>query len=107
MATPKVECVECCGEGYDLDTYYEQDGLEEDCWACGGDGTIPGQEYEVQVTITEHHVVTVTATSEAQAEALAHDAYLDTDSAYTVDKKIESISELGVDNAHEGAILVE
>ena len=100
MATPKVECVECCGEGYDLDTYYEQDGLEEDCWACGGDGTIPGQEYEVQVTITEHHVVTVTATSEAQAEALAHDAYLDTDSAYTVDKKIESISELGVDNAH-------
>jgi len=107
MATPKVECVECCGEGYDLDTYYEQDGLEEDCWACGGDGTIPGQEYEVQVTITEHHVVTVTATSEAQAEALAHDAYLDTDSAYTVDKKIESISELGVDNEHEGAILVE
>jgi len=107
MATPKVECVECCGEGYDLDTYYEQDGLEEDCWACGGDGTIPGQEYEVQVTVTEHHVVTVTATSEAQAEALAHDAYLDTDSAYTVDKKIESISELGVDNAHEGAILVE
>ena len=107
MATPKVECVECCGEGYDLDTFYEQDGLEEDCWACGGDGTIPGQEYEVQVTITEHHVVTVTATSEAQAEALAHDAYLDTDSAYTVDKKIESISELGVDNAHEGAILVE
>ena len=100
MATPKVECVECCGEGYDLDTFYEQDGLEEDCWACGGDGTIPGQEYEVQVTITEHHVVTVTATSEAQAEALAHDAYLDTDSAYTVDKKIESISELGVDNEH-------
>jgi hypothetical protein len=92
MATPRVECAECCGEGYDLDTFYEQDGLEEDCWACGGDGTVPGQEYEVQVTITEHHVVTVTATDEAEAEALAHDVYLDTDSAYTVDKKIESIS---------------
>jgi hypothetical protein len=92
MATPTVECAECCGEGYDLDTFYEQDGLEEDCWACGGDGTVPGQEYEVQVTITEHHVVTVTATDEAEAEALAHDVYLDTDSAYTVDKKIESIS---------------
>ena len=97
MATPTVECVECCGEGYDLDTFYEQDGVEEDCWACGGDGTVPGQEYEVQVTVTEHHVVTVTATSEAEAEELAHDAYLDTDSAYTLDKKIESISELGVD----------
>ena len=97
MATPKVECVECCGEGYDLDTYYESDGVEEDCWQCGGDGAVPGQEYEVQVTITEHHVITVTATSLAEAELLAHDAYLDTDSAYTLDKKIESISELGVD----------
>jgi hypothetical protein len=36
-----VECAECCGEGYDLDTFYEQDGLEEDCWQCGGDGTVP------------------------------------------------------------------
>ena len=36
-----VECAECCGEGYDLDTYYEQDGAEEDCWQCGGDGTVP------------------------------------------------------------------
>ena len=99
MATPMVDCAECCGEGYDLDTFNEQDGLEEDCWACGGDGTVPGQEYEVQVTITEHHVVTVTATSEAEAEALAHDAYLDTDSAYTVDKTIQLIGELEVDTA--------
>ena len=36
-----VECAECCGEGYDLDTFYEQDGLEEDCSYCGGDGTVP------------------------------------------------------------------
>ena len=98
MATPKVECVECCGEGYDLDTYYEQDGLEEDCPYCGGDGTVPGQEYEVQITVTEHHCVTVTATSEAQAEALAHDVYLDTDSAYTVDKTIQHIGEIEVDS---------
>ena len=97
MATPRVECAECCGEGYDLDTFYEQDGLEEDCWACGGDGTVPGQEYEVQITVTEHHCVTVTATDEAQAEALAHDAYLDTDSAYTIDKKIVHIGEIEVD----------
>lgn len=100
MATPTVECVECCGEGYDLDTYYEQDGLEEDCAYCGGDGAVPAQEYEVQVTITEHHAVTVTATSEAQAEALAHEEYLDSDSAYSQDKKIVSIGELGVDNEH-------
>ena len=102
MATPRVECAECCGEGYDLDTLYWGDeycdaGTEVDCPACGGDGTVPGQEYEVQLTITEYHVVTVTATSESEAEELAHDAYLDTDSAYTLDKKIESISELGVD----------
>ena len=93
-----VECAECCGEGYDLDTFYEQDGVEEDCWACGGDGTVPGQEYEVQVTFTEHHLVTVTATNEAEAEALAHDAYLDTDSAYSTDKKIVHIGEKEVDN---------
>jgi len=97
MTTPTVECAECCGEGYDLDTYYEQDGVEEDCWHCGGDGTVPGQEYEVQITVTEHHCVTVTATDEAQAEALAHDAYLDTDSAYTIDKKIVHIGEIEVD----------
>ena len=100
MATPTVECAECCGEGYDLDTYYEQDGVEEDCWHCGGDGTVPGQEYEVQITVTEHHCVTVTATDEAQAEALAHDAYLDTDSAYTIDKKIVHIGEIEVDRVH-------
>ena len=98
MATPRVECAECCGEGYDLDTYYEQDGLEEDCWACGGDGTVPGQEYEVQITVTEYHCVTVTATSEAEAEELAHDVYLDTDSAYTVDKIIQHIGEIEVDS---------
>jgi hypothetical protein len=98
MATPTVECAECCGEGYDLDTYYEQDGVEEDCWHCGGDGTVPGQEYEVQITVTEHHCVTVTATDEAQAEALAHDAYLDTDSSYTIDKKIVHIGEIEVDS---------
>ena len=97
MATPMVECAECCGEGYDLDTFYEQDGVEEDCAYCGGDGTVPGQEYEVQVTVTEHHLVTVTATSSAEAEELAHDAYLDTDSAYTVDKKVVHIGEIEVD----------
>ena len=94
-----VECAECCGEGYDLDTFYEQDGLEEDCSHCGGDGTVPGQEYEVQVTVTEHHLVTVTATNEAEAEALAHDAYLDTDSAYSVDKTVQHIGEKEVDTA--------
>lgn len=36
----QVECVECCGEGYDLDTLYET-GTEEDCSYCGGDGTVP------------------------------------------------------------------
>jgi len=94
---PMVECVECCGEGYDLDTYYEQDGVEEDCWACGGDGTVPAHEYEVQVSVTEHHVVTVTAESHDQAELLAHDAYLDTDSAYALDKKIVHVGELELD----------
>jgi DnaJ-class molecular chaperone len=93
MAAPSVECVECCGEGYDLDTMYEE-GTEQDCSTCGGDGTVPGGEYEVQVTVTEHHVVTVTATSEAEAEELAHDAYLDTDSAYSIDKRIESCVEV-------------
>ena len=73
-----VECAECCGEGYDLDTFYEQDGLEEDCWACGGDGTVPGQEYEVQVTVTEHHCATVTATNASETEALPNEAYRDT-----------------------------
>ena len=53
MATPTVECVECCGEGYDLDTYYEQDGLEEDCAYCGGDGTVP-QEIEQKEVDNEH-----------------------------------------------------
>ena len=98
MATPTVECVECCGEGYDLDTFYEQDGLEEDCAYCGGDGVVPAQEYEVQVTVTEHHVITVTATSEAQAEAVAHEEYLDPDSAYSTDRKIVHIGEKEVDS---------
>ena len=98
MATPTVECRECCGEGYDLDTLYWGDeyceeGTEVDCSVCGGDGTVPAQEYEVQVTITEHHVVTVVATDEAQAEDLAHEAYLDTDDAYSTDKKIVHIGE--------------
>lgn len=104
MATPTVECPECCGEGHDLDTLYWGDeyceaGTEVDCSMCGGDGTVPGQEYEVQVTITEHHCVVVTATSEEQAEALAHDAYLDTDSAYSVDKTVQHIGEKEVDTA--------
>ena len=40
MATPRVECAECCGEGHDLDTLYWGDeyceaGTEVDCshWA--------------------------------------------------------------------------
>ena len=103
MATPRVECAECCGEGHDLDTLYWGDeyceaGTEVDCAHCGGDGTVPGQEYEVQVTVTEHHVVTVTATDEAEAEDLAHDAYLDTDSAYSTDRQIQHIGEIEVDN---------
>ena len=36
-----VDCEECCGNGYDLDTYYEQDGAEEDCSYCGGTGEVP------------------------------------------------------------------
>ena len=104
MATPTVECVECCGEGYDLDTMYWGDeyceaGTEVDCSICGGDGTVPAQEYEVQVTVTEHHVITVTATSEAQAEAVAHEEYLDPDSAYSTDRKIVHIGEKEVDTA--------
>ena len=35
-----IDCEECCGEGYDLDTLYDE-GHEEDCWQCGGDGTVP------------------------------------------------------------------
>lgn len=41
-----IECAECCGEGYDLDTLYWGDewcaaGTEVDCSACGGDGQVP------------------------------------------------------------------
>jgi len=32
------DCPECCGEGFDLDTFYETDGEEEDCYLCGGTG---------------------------------------------------------------------
>ena len=99
MATPRVECAECCGEGHDLDTLYWGDeyceaGTEVDCSHCGGDGTVPAQEYEVQITITEHHVVIVTATDEAQAEAVALEEYCDPDSAYSTDRKIQSIVEV-------------
>ena len=52
-----VECAECCGEGYDLDTFYEQDGLEEDCWQCGGDGTVP-QDQGLTNNSTEHILYT-------------------------------------------------
>jgi hypothetical protein len=100
MATPTVECVECCGEGYDLDTLYEQDGLEEDCTVCGGDGTVPAQEYEVQLTVTERHVITVTADSEDSAWDIAYQTYLDPDSAYAQDKRIVHIGEKEVDNQH-------
>ena len=103
MATPRVECAECCGEGHDLDTLYWGDeyceeGTEVDCSTCGGDGTVPAQEYEVQITITEHHMVTVVATDLAQAEDLAHEAYLDADDAYSIDKKIVHIGEKEVDS---------
>jgi hypothetical protein len=46
MLVPEVkltECVECCGEGFDLDTLYEQ-GTEEDCSWCGGDGMVPCEQ---------------------------------------------------------------
>ena len=41
-----VDCEECCGEGYDLDTLYWGDeytaaGTEVDCSVCGGDGQVP------------------------------------------------------------------
>lgn len=38
--TEAKECPECCGEGFDLDTFYEKDGEEEDCYMCGGTGKI-------------------------------------------------------------------
>ena len=94
---PMVECAECCGEGYDLDTYYEQDGVEEDCTVCGGDGQVPGEAYEVQLTVTEHHVITVHANSLAEAEDKAHDEYLYSNEAYNVDRKIVHIGEKEVD----------
>ncbi len=103
MATPTVECAECCGEGHDLDTLYWGDeyceeGTEVDCSACGGDGTVPAQEYEVQVVVIEYHVVTVVATDEAHAGELAHEEYLDPDSAYAQDKKIVHIGKKEVDS---------
>jgi DnaJ-class molecular chaperone len=36
--TKPKDCPECCGEGFDLDTFYETDGEEEDCYMCGGTG---------------------------------------------------------------------
>ena len=41
-----VECAECCGNGFDLDTYYWGDeyceeGTEVDCSVCGGTGEVP------------------------------------------------------------------
>ena len=36
--TEAKECPEWCGEGSDLDTFYETDGEEEDCYLCGGTG---------------------------------------------------------------------
>ena len=48
-------------------------------------------DYEVQLTVTEHHVVTVRANSLAEAEELADAEYLDTDSAYAIDKKVQHI----------------
>ena len=55
-------------------------------------------EYEVQLTVTEHHVVTVQAHSAAEAEDAAHDTYLDTDAAYAIDKKVEHIGKIKVDS---------
>ena len=37
--TKNNECPECCGEGFDLDHFYETGGEEEDCYMCGGTGT--------------------------------------------------------------------
>tara|TARA_A100001515_G_scaffold65359_1_gene51751 strand:+ start:1932 stop:2105 length:174 start_codon:yes stop_codon:yes gene_type:complete len=36
--TKNNECPECCGEGFDLDHFYETGGEEEDCYMCGGTG---------------------------------------------------------------------
>ena len=49
-----VECAECCGEGYDLDTLYWGDEYcdectEVDCSACGGDGVVPEQIEQKEV----------------------------------------------------------
>ena len=36
--TKPKDCPECCGEGFDLDHFYETGGEEEDCYMCGGTG---------------------------------------------------------------------
>ena len=36
--TKPKDCPECCGEGFDLDHFYETGGEEEDCYLCGGTG---------------------------------------------------------------------
>jgi len=54
-----VECEECCGEGYDLDTLYWGDeycdeGTEVDCSACGGDGQVPEEIEQKEVDSIAH-----------------------------------------------------
>ena len=54
-----VECEECCGEGYDLDTLYWGDeycdaGTEVDCGTCGGDGQVPQEIEQKEVDSIAH-----------------------------------------------------
>jgi DnaJ-class molecular chaperone len=54
-----VECEECCGEGYDLDTLYWGDeycdaGTEVDCSTCGGDGQVPQEIEQKEVDTVAH-----------------------------------------------------
>ena len=54
-----VECEECCGEGYDLDTLYWGDeycdeGTEVDCSVCGGDGVVPEEIEQKEVDTVAH-----------------------------------------------------
>ncbi len=64
------------------------------------------QDYEVQLTVTEHHVVTVQAQSLAEAEQVADDVYLYSNEAYNVDKQIVHIGKKQVDSTRTRAYTV-
>ena len=45
---PNNECPECCGEGFDLDIFYDTGGEEEDCYLCGGTGVYIDLSYDYE-----------------------------------------------------------